>query len=149
MTGEYFTPEEKENFQHAFNAFDDDRDGKIPPKQLGKLLRAVGFNPYPEEVQDMIADACPHGAMLEFDGFYYLLSQYARAVDPEADLVASFRLFDKRGTGRLSEQTIANILRSIKHPFTESQIDEILSQATRDENSMIDYREFVQLMLDF
>lgn len=149
MTSDYFSLEEKENFQHAFNAFDDDRDGKIPPRQLEKLLRAVGFNPFPEEVEDMIADACPHGGTLDFEGFYYLLSQYARAVDPEADLVASFRLFDKRGTGRLPQETIANILRSIKHPFTEEQIDEILNQATLDKDSQIDYREFVQLMLDF
>jgi Ca2+-binding EF-hand superfamily protein len=149
MAGEYFSPDEKENFQHAFNAFDDDRDGKIPPKQLGKLLRAVGFNPFPEEIEDMKWDACPHGGTLDFEAFYYLLSQYARAVDPEAELVASFRLFDKRGTGRLPEETIANILRSIKHPFDENQIAEIISQATIDENGMIDYREFVQLMLDF
>ena len=47
---------ERENYKNAFDAFDEDRDDLITKDVLGKLLRALGYNPYPEEVEDMIAD---------------------------------------------------------------------------------------------
>jgi calmodulin len=158
MSTEFFSQEEKENFHNAFNAFDEDRDGKIPPTVLGKLLRAVGFNPYPEEVEDMIEDASPNGGPIDFDAFLYLLSAHAKAAEPEAELVASFRVFDKHGTGRLPAETIRKILRGIQHPFEPQQIDALLKQAKKaglvkqeeaDEQPKIDYAELVKLMLDF
>lgn len=96
LSTEFFSSEEKENFR---NAFDEERDGKIPPAVLGKLLRAVGFNPYPEGVDD----ASPNGAFLS------LLSAHANAAEPESEFVASFRVFDKHGTGRFSTDTIKRI----------------------------------------
>jgi calmodulin len=144
-----FTPEERENFQNAFNAFDDDRDGKIPTSLLGKLLRAVGFNPYPEEVADMIEDLTSDGSPLTFTTFYYLLSSHARAAFPEEELVDAFRVFDKQGTGKLPVNTIQNILKSLNQPFTDDQIAELISQADAEGKSSVDYQEFVKVMLDF
>jgi Ca2+-binding EF-hand superfamily protein len=70
-----------ENFQNAFNAFDDDRDGWVPPALLEKLFHAVGFNPDPEEVEDVIEDSGLNP--LTFESCYDLLSGYARSADPE------------------------------------------------------------------
>jgi calmodulin len=146
---EIFSPEDKENFKNAFDAFDEDRDGEIPTDLLGKLLRAVGFNPYPEEVEDMIEDIQTGNSKLNFDVFLYLLRSHARAVDPEGELVDAFRVFDKDGTGKLKTDTIRKILKSIKQPFTDDQINELLSQAQIDTNQCVKYRDFVTLMLDF
>jgi calmodulin len=144
-----FSLEERENFKNAFDAFDDDRDGEIPTSLLGKLLRAVGYNPYPEEVEDMIEDLASDKSPLNFKTFYYLLSHHARAAFPEDELVDAFRVFDKNGTGRLDVEVIKNILKSLKQPFTADQIAELISQADVDPQSTVDYREFVKIMLDF
>jgi Ca2+-binding EF-hand superfamily protein len=146
---EIFSEEEKKNFQNAFDAFDDDRDHVIPTTLLGKLLRAVGFNPYPEEVEDMIEDLTASEGSLDFKSFYYLLCAHARAAYPEEELVDAFQVFDTSGEGRLSVDTIQNILRSLKQPFTEDQIAELLSQADVDAQSKVNYRDFVKVMLDF
>jgi calmodulin len=144
-----FSAEDQENFQNAFNAFDDDRDGKIPTSLLGKLLRAVGYNPYPEEVEDMIEDLESDRSPLDFKNFYYLLSSHARAAFPEDELVDAFRVFDKKGTGRLPVDTIQRILKSLKQPFTDDQIAELISQADVDGQDTVNYRDFVKVMLDF
>jgi calmodulin len=144
-----FTEEEEANFKNAFNAFDDDRDGVIPTELLGKLLRAVGYNPYPEEVEDMVEDLASDGSPLKFESFLYLLRAHARSAFPEEELVDAFRVFDKDGTGRLSVDTIQKILKSLKQPFTEDQIAELLSQADVDAQSTVNYRDFVKVMLDF
>jgi calmodulin len=146
-SGPVFTAEERENFKNAFDAFDDNRDDLIHADVLGKLLRAVGFNPLPEEVEDMIKDVGT--ATIDFNSFLYLLARHARCVDPEAELVDAFKLFDKQGTGKLKAEEIKKILQNLKQPFTEDQINMLFSQTEIDEKGLVKYEDFVKVMLEF
>lgn len=137
---------ERENYKNAFDAFDEDRDDMITKDVLGKLLRALGYNPYPEEVEDMIEDVGGDGK-IDFDSFMYLVSKHAREADPEKELVDAFRVFDKEGTGKLPRETISKILKNLKQPFTDDQIEELFNRAGRD--PQIDYAKFVNIMLNF
>ena len=56
MDNIFFSQEDRENFKNAFDAFDENRNDFIETADLGKLLRAVGFNPTPEEIEDMMLD---------------------------------------------------------------------------------------------
>jgi Ca2+-binding EF-hand superfamily protein len=141
-----FRPEDRENFKNAFDAFDEDRDDLCATAILGKLIRAIGFNPLPEEVEDMQEDI--KAPTFDFNTFLYLVYRHAREADPEAELIESFRVFDKDGTGKLPVATIRTILENLKQPFTREQIDELLGKATIVADK-IAYEEFVPLMLDF
>jgi Ca2+-binding EF-hand superfamily protein len=141
-----FKPEDRENFKNAFDAFDEDRDDLCETAILGKLIRAIGFNPLPEEVEDMQEDI--NAPTFDFNTFLYLVYRHAREADPEAELIESFRVFDKDGTGSLPVDTIKKILRNLKQPFTAEQIEELIGKAHVVKDS-IDYTEFVPLMLDF
>jgi Ca2+-binding EF-hand superfamily protein len=146
MRGPVFAAEDRENFKNAFDAFDDNRDDVVSVEVLGKLLRAVGFNPRPDEVEDMIEDI---GApVFDFNSFLYIVSLHAREADPEAELVDAFRVFDKTGSGLLKTDTVRQILRNLKEPFTDDQIDELLGRADVDAADSVRYEDFVTLMLD-
>ena len=93
-----FSPEDKENFKNAFDAFDENRDDLVSTDVLGKLLRAIGFNPMPEEVEDMIEDI--GASTFDFNSFMYIVYRHAREADPEGELIDAFRVFDKEGTGK-------------------------------------------------
>ena len=147
MDNIFFSQEDREYFKNAFDAFDENRNSFIETADLGKLLRAVGFNPTPEEIEDMIEDA--GSTKLDFNSFLYIASRHAREVEPEQELVDAFRVFDKDGTGKLKTDTIRKILRNLKQPFTEDQIAELLGQATIDKQDCIKYKDFVKVMLDF
>jgi Ca2+-binding EF-hand superfamily protein len=141
-----FNPEDRENFKNAFDAFDEDRDDLCATEILGKLIRAIGFNPLPEEVEDMQEDI--NAPTFDFNTFLYLVYRHAREADPEAELIESFKVFDKDGSGKLPVATIRKILENLKQPFTRDQIDELLGKATIV-GDKITYAEFVPLMLDF
>jgi Ca2+-binding EF-hand superfamily protein len=141
-----FRPEDRENFKNAFDAFDEDRDDLCQTEILGKLIRAIGFNPLPEEVEDMQEDI--NASTFDFNTFLYLVYRHAREADPEAELIESFRVFDKDGSGKLPVATVRKILENLKQPFTKEQIDELLGKAAVVGNK-INYAEFVPLMLDF
>jgi Ca2+-binding EF-hand superfamily protein len=141
-----FGPEERENYKNAFDAFDDDRDERVATDVLGKLLRAVGFNPLPEETEDMIEDI---GApSFDFHSFLYILYRHARQADPEGELIDSFKVFDKKGEGKLPVEMIRQILSNLNHPFTDDQISELLGQAEVRDGFVV-YTDFVKVMLDF
>jgi calmodulin len=145
-----FSPETRENFRHAFDAFDEDRDDRVAVEQLGKLIRAVGFNPLPEEVEDMIEDI---GApTFEFDSFLYIMFRHSREADPEGELVESFKVFDKGGTGRLELDLVRRILRNLKQPFTDDQINDLLGDGDIDleiDQGTLNYAKLVKRMIDF
>jgi Ca2+-binding EF-hand superfamily protein len=147
MASQFFAAEDRENFKNAFDAFDDNRDDLVSVEVLEKLLRAVGFTPRRDEVEDMIEDI---GApVFDFNSFLYIVSLHARQADPEAELVDAFRVFDRTGSGRLRTDTIRQILRNLKEPFTDDQIGELLGQADVDGADSVKYEDFVKLMLDF
>lgn len=144
-----FAQEDKENFKNAFDAFDEDRDDRVETSELGKLLRAVGFNPMPEEVQDMMEDI--NAPNFDFKTFLYIVYRHARECDPEQELVDAFKVFDKDGSGKIKVDTIREILKNLKQPFTDDQVNELLGQAQKliDKNNCVKYAEFVKVMLDF
>lgn len=142
-----FAPEDKENFKNAFDAFDEDRDDFVEKSEIGKLLRAIGFNPMPEEVQDMMEDI--KGDKFDFKTFLYIVYRHARECDPEQELIDAFKIFDKDGTGKIQTDAVRQILLNIKQPFTEDQINELLGQAQIDKNNCVNINDFVKLMLDF
>ena len=146
-----FAPEDKENFKNAFDAFDEDRDDLVETSEIGKLLRAVGFNPMPDEVSDMMEDI--NAPKFDFKTFMYIVYRHARECDPEQELVDAFKVFDKDGSGKIEVKTIKTILKNLKQPFTDDQINELLAQAQSqkiiDKNNSVKYSEFVKVMLDF
>jgi Ca2+-binding EF-hand superfamily protein len=148
MADDLFTPEDRENFKTAFDAFDENRDDRVATDLLGRLLRAIGFNPLPSEVEDMVEDIGE--ANIDFESFMYILYRHARAVDPERELIAAFRVFDKTGEGLLPVNLIREILENVRQPFTPEQINELFKEAGIDgETDSVDYEDFVTRLLEF
>ena len=144
MSEQIVTAEQLEKLHNAFDAFDEDCDGFIDAAMLVKALRAVGFNPTPEEVEDMQEDV--DGKPLNFSTFLYIVYHHSRYVDVEQELVNAFRVFDKEKKGRLPVGTVRAILQNTRKPFTESQIDDILDHANV-KNGFVDYADMVKVIL--
>lgn len=138
------TSEQLERLQNAFDLFDEDCDNKIDCSFLEPALRAIGFNPRPEEVEDMIADA--GNKPISFNAFLYIVSRHSRCVHPEDELIDAFRVFDREKTGYIPVSQIKTILTSINHPFTEDQIDELLEHLDTQKGN-VDYKALVNLIL--
>ncbi|TWW53980.1 Troponin C, slow skeletal and cardiac muscles [Takifugu flavidus] len=59
---ENLTEEQKNEFKAAFDIFiQDAEDGCISTKELGKVMRMLGQNPTPEELQEMIDEVDEDG----------------------------------------------------------------------------------------
>jgi calmodulin len=146
------SPELRESYKNAFDAFDEDRIDRVRTDDLGKVLRAIGFNPTAEEIADMQEDL--NAETFTFNAFLFIVYRHSREVDPEAELIDAFRVLDKNGSGTLTVAEIRRILKNLKKPLTDAQIHELVRQANPpgdpdDDKREIDYTKFVRLMLDF
>jgi Ca2+-binding EF-hand superfamily protein len=81
----------------------------------------------------------------DFDTFMYLVYYSARGTDVEAELVNSFRLFDKDGSGKVNEAVIGNILTGLKDLYTHVHIDEVLRNVKFDEDGNNEYAMLVKI----
>jgi calmodulin len=121
-----FTPQQREIFRNAFDAFDENRDDQVSVDVLGKLMRAVGYQPLVTEVEDMIEDI--GGPTFDFETLLYLIYRHAREADPQTALVEAFKVFDKDGTGKLQISLVRQILRNLKRqPYTSTQVKQLFT----------------------
>nr|7SC2_A Chain A, Troponin C, slow skeletal and cardiac muscles,Troponin I, cardiac muscle chimera [Homo sapiens] len=72
---EQLTEEQKNEFKAAFDIFVlGAEDGSISTKELGKVMRMLGQNPTPEELQEMIDEVDEDGSgTVDFDEFLVMM----------------------------------------------------------------------------
>lgn len=144
MGEQIITSDQLEKLHNAFDAFDEDNDGKVQCDVLEKLIRSVGFNPSAEEIEDMTDDL--NNAPFTFNAFLYIVFRHSRCVNVEEDLIRAFRVFDKTKCGRLPIVTVKAILENTRQPFTKEQIDDIIEHCDA-KNDLVDYRILVRSIL--
>ena len=137
----------KEYINHlhdAFELFDEDGDDYLESNMIESALRYVGLNPSIEEIRDILSDinCCP----ISFGAFLYIVFHHSRNSDVEDELCVALQVFDTDSTGFLPVDQIKKIMKSLKRPFTDRQLDDVLSRL-RSRNGNVKYREFIQMLL--
>lgn len=128
----------------AFDKFDEDNDGYLEARLIERGIRALGFNPTHDEIIDILSDI--GNKMISFEAFLYIVYKHARNSDTIGELEDALRVFDSENTGCLYVETLKRLFKSVRKPFTDAQIDEILSEMVIDKE-MVNYREFIRKLL--
>jgi Ca2+-binding EF-hand superfamily protein len=107
---------------------------------LARALEAVGLFPSPEEVHEMWHDIGSDEIQL---ADFILVSYYfgRRAEDP-AEITRAFAVFDDDGDGQISVDLARSILKGLKHPLHDSQIDRLIEELAGDGDG-VDYAQIV------
>ena len=137
--------DQMESIQNAFDTFDSNQDGCLEPGELEPAIRALGFNPRKDEINDMIEDT--GNTQIDIKAFVYMVYHHSRNVDVERELTDSFRVFDREGKQTLPEEKMREILKNIRKPLTDEEINEIFSKCKR-EGDEINYISFVSEMMN-
>lgn len=84
---------------------------------------------------------------IEFDEFLMLMAHKIQRVDEQEDLLTAFRVFDKNGDGYISASELKSVMESLGEEMTDEQIHEMIREADTDGNGLIDYSEFMYVLL--
>ena len=62
------------------------------------------------------------------------------------ELCSAFHLFDRDNDNRVSTKELGAIMRSLGHPLSENELQQIINEADEDNNGTIELDEFLSMM---
>ena len=148
MYDEEISPEKRKEYQDAFEMFDKDKDGAITARELGNMMRSIGQNPTDEEVMAIIKEVDLNSDWkIELDEFMTLMARNSPDTQTEDEVINAFRVFDKEGNGLIATAELKHIMMTIGDKMTEAEADEMIHEADIDDDGVINYEEFVRMMM--
>lgn len=134
--------------KEAFVVFGKNGDDTIATNELGTVMRSLGANPTPAEVENMIKEVDADGSgAIDLQDFCTLMGRMMKNADSEADLVEAFRVFDKDGNGFISAAEARQVMSNLGENLPEEEIDEIIREIDPEGEGQINYANFVKTMM--
>ena len=132
----------------VFDLFDKDKDGLIPTKELGNLMRILGAAPSNLELETIIQNLESNNhKLISFEKFIVIFQKKLESQDSEEDIINEFRKLDKDNNGTISENDLRNLMSNYDNPLSDEEIEEIIQVANVDSNGNIDYINFTKILL--
>jgi len=142
------TPEEIAAYRHAFTLFDADGDGTISIKELQEVMKSLNLNPTETEIEDMINEVdSDRNGTIDFEEFCKMMTNPTKEVDFEAEMKSAFGVFDHDGSGTISLDELRKVMQSFGEILTDEELDTMIKEVDTDGDGQIDYKEFMQFML--
>lgn len=141
--------EQVQEFQEAFSLFDKDNSRRIPAKELGTVMRALGQNPSESELEEILkGTADPRNTgFVAFDDFMSVMKQRMNDTESEEEVKEAFRVFDRDNDGIISAAELRHIMTSLGERLTEEEVDEMIREADVQGDGLIRYEQFVRVMM--
>ena len=147
---EHLSEEEISEFREIFNLVDRDGGGSISSEELGELMDTLGIDASPEEVQAMIAEIDEDGnGDIDFEEFVAVMSRKVSATYSADQVKSAFRVFESNTPkGYVRAETLIRALTTYgAEKLSLEQAHDLVSQLEMDSNGLINYQEYVGMMM--
>ena len=146
------TKDQIADFREAFSLFDHDENGSITAKELGHVLHALGQNPTPNELSDMINEVDVDGnGTVEFAEFVILMTNKVKEMSRQEEMEEAFRVLDKEKDGHINIKELKYFMCKVAHiKLSSEEAEAMIEFADSDEDGLVtldDFREVVTLAL--
>ncbi|XP_007562935.1 calcium-binding protein 5b [Poecilia latipinna] len=146
------TRDELEELREAFIEFDKDKDGFITCKDLGNLMRTMGYMPTEMELIELSQNINMNlGGRVDFEDFVELMTP--KLLDETAGMIGlkelrdAFREFDIDGDGSItSEELKFAMIKLLGEQTSEKEIGEVVKEVDDNGDGKVDFEEFVKMM---
>ncbi|XP_055001927.1 calcium-binding protein 5 isoform X3 [Sorex araneus] len=138
--------------REAFLEFDKDRDGFISCKDLGNLMRTMGYMPTEMELTELGQQIRMNsGGRVDFDDFVELMAP--RLLAETAGMIGvqelrdAFKEFDANGDGEITLGELQQAMqRLLGEKLSPQEIAEVVHEADVNGDGTVDFEEFVKMM---
>jgi len=139
--------EQIEELREAFNLFDTEHSGTIDARELKAALRALGFEVKKEDVRRMLSDVGKDASQpIDFNDFTEMMRGRMPDKNSREEINKVFALFDEDETGKISFRNLKNISKELGESLTDDELQEMIEEADRDGDGLINPEEFYRVM---
>jgi calmodulin len=146
------TDYDEDDFMDAFRVFDLNGDGRITAKELNYALKELGIKMKKKDIEKMIneLDKDKNGT-IEYSEFVQMMTMPASREADEFELREAFRCIDTDGNGYISREELRQAVEkimSMDKKISMQDVEEMMREADVDGNGLIDFDEFVRILVD-
>ncbi|XP_072273391.1 calcium-binding protein 5 isoform X2 [Pyxicephalus adspersus] len=144
--------DEIEELRDAFVEFDKDKDGFITCKDLGNLMRIMGYMPTEMELIELSQQINMNlGGRVDFQDFVDLMTP--KLLEETAGMIGvkelrdAFKEFDANGDGEITIEELQQAMqRLLGEKLTNNEIADVVREADLNGDGTVDFEEFVRMM---
>ncbi|VFR02839.1 unnamed protein product [Cuscuta campestris] len=137
--------------KEAFGLCDRDGSGKVNAKELGIVMRSLGQSLTEAELEEMIKEADTNrSGTIDFNEFLGLMGSKKLSREEEDELRDAFRVFDKDNNGHITTDELRHVgvdTVRLSQKLSDAEVEEMMKEADVDDNGVIDYHEFVNVIM--
>ena len=132
----------------AFNLFDTDKDGYLKPKDFLKVFDQVGIKLSDINKKEMINSfkTNENETDISIKDFVSLVNSRMKNVESEEEILEMFKIFDKKGIGKVSLGDIHSVLEDIEEPGSQQELEDLMFTWDKNKDGYLDFTEFKEMM---
>ncbi|XP_056144125.1 calcium-binding protein 5b isoform X1 [Lampris incognitus] len=152
QVSKYLTHDEIEELREAFEEFDKDKDGFISCKDLGNLMRTMGYMPTEMELIELSQNINMNlGGRVDLEDFVELMTPKLLAETAGMiglkELKDAFKEFDMDGDGSITSDELRHAMtKLLGEQTTKTEIEAVVREADNNGDGTVDFEEFVRMM---
>ncbi|XP_032770729.1 dynein regulatory complex protein 8 isoform X1 [Rattus rattus] len=150
---EAIVAELNKKIKEAFEVFDHESNNTVDVREIGTIIRSLGCSPTEGELHDFIAEVEeeePTG-YIRLEKFIpvmtrVLLEKRYRPIAEDV-LLRAFEVLDPTKRGFLTKDELVKYMTEEGEPFSQEEMEEMLSAAIDPESNTINYRDYITVMV--
>jgi calmodulin len=132
----------------TFEIFDKDFDGFISLEEFGYVMKSLGYELSDTELQDMMKEVMKDDLFrINFEQFMLIMNKRGKDADIVEEYIEAFRVFDREGNGTVNRDELRHIMVALGERVSVEELDVMLQDADVNGDGLIEYKNFVRLML--
>lgn len=151
---EELNPEQINDIKQAFDLFDQGGTGTIESKELKVALRALGFDPSKEDIEDLIHNENKEkDDRIDFHEFLNIIITKVSVKDDAEDIQKAFDNLDIDGNGVITKENLWSKIEELGEQWTEEEIEKMIriaQKGAQDKKSKrpyeVTWEEFYDIM---
>ncbi|XP_065051477.1 dynein regulatory complex protein 8-like [Rhopilema esculentum] len=149
---EHTTADLQKRIADAFDIFDHESNKTVDVREIGTIVRSLNCCPSEGELSDILSDVEeeePTG-YIRFEKFEPVMMKILleRKYKPanEEQLLKAFSVLDQESKGFLTVDELQKLMTEEGEPFTQEEMEEMLSAAVDPDKGIVYYKDYLSLM---